>query len=64
MDFNVVIRTAVIRGRLDIEIGVGGAIVALSDAEDEFGEIITKGKPIMRALSIALTGQPKFNLTT
>lgn len=63
VDLSVVIRTAVINGA-NIEIGVGGAIVALSDPDDEFSEIITKGVPIMKALSIAVTGTSKYELLT
>lgn len=62
-DLNVVIRTAVLNGS-DIEVGVGGAIVALSDPDDEFDEIITKGAPIMKAISLALTGSTDFELLT
>ncbi len=62
-DLNVVIRTAVIHKR-DIEVGVGGAIIALSDPEDEYEEILTKGRNIMRALALAVTGRDEYLLST
>ena len=50
-DLSVVIRTAVItKGR--IRYGVGGAIIALSDAESEYRETVMKAAPM-----IALTGR-------
>jgi para-aminobenzoate synthetase len=60
-DLNVVIRTAVLDGA-DVEIGVGGAVVALSDPCEEFAETLVKGRPIMSAVSLAVTGSHKFEL--
>jgi para-aminobenzoate synthetase len=61
-DFNVVIRTLVVRDD-QLEIGVGGAITMLSDAEEEFLEILVKGRALMRALALHLTGdEKKFSL--
>lgn len=45
-DFNIVIRTAVIEPD-KMTIGVGGAITIMSDAEDEFDEILLKGMALM-----------------
>ncbi|MEV0784768.1 aminodeoxychorismate synthase component I [Streptomyces sp. NPDC050423] len=51
-DFSIVIRTAVLTpGR--VRYGVGGAIVALSDADEEFEETAVKAAPLL-----ALTGSP------
>ena len=49
MDFNIVIRTAIIEKDMTT-IGVGGAIILLSDAEDEFDEIVLKAKGALLAL--------------
>ncbi|MFZ5988324.1 MAG: aminodeoxychorismate synthase component I [Bacillota bacterium] len=47
-DFNIVIRTAVITpGRFSV--GVGGAIISLSDPQEEFDEIMLKGMALMNS---------------
>lgn len=58
-DLNVVIRTAVLDGK-KVEIGVGGAIVALSGPEEEYDEVILKGKAIMQSLALKTTGRSEF----
>jgi para-aminobenzoate synthetase len=55
-DFSMVIRTAVMTpGR--VEYGVGGAIVALSDADDEFEETVVKTAPLLRMLGTDFPGE-------
>lgn len=54
-DLNIVIRTAII-DRDEVAIGVGGAIVALSDPHDEVGEMVVKGDALMRAISASVHG--------
>lgn len=48
-DLNIVIRTAVCTPQTT-SIGIGGAIVALSDAEEEFEEIVLKGRALINAI--------------
>ena len=48
-DLNIVIRTLVIDGE-STTLGVGGAIVMQSDAEDEYQEILLKARAPMRAI--------------
>jgi para-aminobenzoate synthetase len=49
VDLNIVIRTIVIEGE-HATLGVGGAIVMQSDAEDEYEEIVLKGRAPMQAI--------------
>ncbi len=54
-ELNVAIRTLVVNSD-KLEIGVGGAITWLSDSEEEFEEILIKGKALMRAIAKYATG--------
>ena len=55
-DLSIVIRTAVITpGR--ISYGVGGAIVALSDPDEEFEETAVKAAPLLRLLDTTFPGR-------
>lgn len=49
VDLSVVIRTLVLRGEA-LRYGVGGAIVALSDSDEEYAETVVKAAPILRLL--------------
>ena len=58
-DLSVVIRTAIV-SNCDVEIGVGGAIIALSDPEEEYNEAILKGKALMQTFAMKATGRPNY----
>lgn len=63
-ELNVAIRTLVICSD-KLEIGVGGAITWLSDEEEEFEEIIIKGRSLMRAIAKYATGDENcYNILT
>ena len=55
VDLSIVIRTAVL-GDGTAELGTGGAILALSDPEEEFTETAVKADTVLRALG---TGFPR-----
>ncbi|MDB5071555.1 MAG: p-aminobenzoic acid synthase [Candidatus Eremiobacteraeota bacterium] len=55
-DLNIVIRTAIVTPARTV-VGIGGAIVALSDPQAEFDEIVLKAQGILRAL-LAWQGRP------
>lgn len=49
VDLSVVIRTLVVQGET-LRYGVGGAIVALSDSDEEYEETVMKAAPVLRLL--------------
>ncbi|NOJ41578.1 aminodeoxychorismate synthase component I [Bradyrhizobium australiense] len=61
VDLNIVIRTIVCQGR-HLSIGCGGAIVALSNPNAEFDEILLKAREPIRAIAEAVTGDPDHAL--
>jgi para-aminobenzoate synthetase len=58
-DLNIVIRTVVMDGETTT-IGVGGAIVMQSDAEEEYEEILLKGRAPMQAIDPRVDPQTVF----
>jgi para-aminobenzoate synthetase len=58
-DLNIVIRTLVLDGK-SATLGVGGAIVMQSDAEEEYQEILLKGRAPMAAIDPRVDPQTVF----
>lgn len=52
VDLAMVIRT-IVATRDTLSVGAGGAIVALSDPQEEYEEMILKAEPLMRAIAVA-----------
>jgi para-aminobenzoate synthetase len=61
-DLSIVIRTIVIDGS-STSIGVGGAIVMQSDAEDEYEEMLLKGRAPMQAIAPGVDPQEALERT-
>lgn len=61
MDFNIVIRTALIEED-KASIGLGGAVILLSDAEEEFDEIVLKAKGSLLALQSYYNNFDEINI--
>ena len=55
MDLSIVIRAIVMDGT-NVSVASGGAIVAMSDPEDEFNEMLLKARAPLAALALASTG--------
>ena len=55
MDLSIVIRTIVAKGN-QLTIGAGGGIVADSDPQSEFEEMLLKARALMQAIALTATG--------
>ena len=58
MDTSIVIRTLTWAGG-DLALGVGGAVTALSDPHEEYAEMLTKARSVLRAVERAAEGRPR-----
>lgn len=55
-DLSIIIRTAVVTPR-SVSLGAGGAIVAMSDTEDEYEEMLLKARALVQAVGCFVTGR-------
>ncbi len=57
-DLAVTIRTVDVDGARGVSVGTGGAVIAMSEADDEWGEARIKAEPSMRAVAACVAGDP------
>lgn len=55
-DLNIIIRTAVVTPQ-SVSLGAGGAIVAMSDTEDEYEEMLLKARALVQTVGCFVTGR-------
>uniref|UniRef100_K3X047 Aminodeoxychorismate synthase n=1 Tax=Globisporangium ultimum (strain ATCC 200006 / CBS 805.95 / DAOM BR144) TaxID=431595 RepID=K3X047_GLOUD len=55
-DLNIIIRTAVVTKKR-VTLGAGGAVIALSDTDDEYEEMLLKTRALVQAIGIFATGK-------
>ncbi|CAH0480296.1 unnamed protein product [Peronospora belbahrii] len=55
-DLNIIIRTAIVTPN-SVALGAGGAIVALSDCDDEYDEMLLKARALVATIGAYVTGK-------
>jgi para-aminobenzoate synthetase len=63
VDLSIVIRTVVVTPDT-VSVGTGGAVVALSDPQDELNETLLKAEPMLAAVASCLAEQQVEGLVT
>ena len=62
-ELDIIIRTAVLT-KNKITVGSGGAIIALSDPQEEFDEILLKAFPLIKSIVVTAKGDYNENYYT
>ena len=62
-ELNIIIRTAIVK-KDKITIGTGGAIISLSDPQEEFDEMLLKVFPLVKSIVFTAKGRFKKNFYT